>query len=132
MLLPQLMLLQADGVLKMHTHSKHTTCDRTEEQKQAVVKVVESLEQAGSVKDVDYTGTTWRLVFSTSTSESAGKLGPFTGRVRQARSTTSSATTAQLAGMSWTVACLLNSTVLSCVLTTRTRRSSQLTCPASI
>ena len=51
------------------------------------MRVVESLEQAGSVKDIDYTGTTWRTVFSTSTSESAGKLGPFIGRVRQVRST---------------------------------------------
>jgi len=58
---------------------------RTEAQKAAVVQVVEDLERAG-VKDVDFTGTTWRLVFSTATTESAGKLGPFTGRVRQARS----------------------------------------------
>ncbi len=51
-----------------------------------MVEVVEDLERAGKVKDVDFTGTTWRLAFSTSTTESAGKLGPFTGRVRQARS----------------------------------------------
>ncbi len=51
-----------------------------------MVEVVEDLERTGKVKDVDFTGTTWRLAFSTSTTESAGKLGPFTGRVRQARS----------------------------------------------
>jgi len=50
-----------------------------------VVEVVEDLERTGKVKDVDFTGTTWRLAFSTSTTESAGKLGPFTGRVRQRR-----------------------------------------------
>lgn len=57
---------------------------RTEEQKKAVLKVVEMLEEAGGVQGVDYTGTSWRLLFSTSTTESAGKLGPFTGRVGQA------------------------------------------------
>lgn len=95
----------------------HIFFNRTEEQKQAVMRVVESLEQAGSVKDIDYTGTTWRTVFSTSTSESAGKLGPFTGRVRQVRS----ASALQRAGFSH----------VFCVLTTGMCRSSQQTCPAS-
>ena len=73
-------------ILLIRYKEGHIFVHRTEEQKQAVVRVVESLEQAGSVKDIDYTGTTWRTVFSTSTSESAGKLGPFIGRVRQVRS----------------------------------------------
>ncbi len=67
---------------KALAHQRMKVC-KTEEQKKAVLEVVKRLEKAGSVQDVDYTGTSWRLLFSTSTTESAGKLGPFTGRVGQ-------------------------------------------------
>lgn len=90
--------------------------DRTEEQKQAVVRLVESLEQAGSVKDIDYTGTTWRTVFSTSTSESAGKLGPFIGRVRQVTSTSPGAYTARLSIAASRIPCLLKPQHSACLV----------------
>lgn len=56
---------------------------RSEEQAHHIAKLLKQLESTGQLDDLDLTGSTWRLLYSTSKASSSGKIGPFIGRVTQ-------------------------------------------------
>ena len=56
---------------------------RTEEQARQIAKLLKQLESTGQLDDFDLTGSTWRLLYTTSKGSSSGKIGPFIGRVTQ-------------------------------------------------
>ena len=56
---------------------------RTDEQAKHIAKLLKQLESTGQLDDLDLTGSTWRLLYSTSKASSSGKIGPFIGRVTQ-------------------------------------------------
>lgn len=63
--------------------------DRDEAQRRDIAAVIEKLEALNPAEQpvaVDLAGTAWRLVYSSSMAASAGKFGPFVGRVWQVRS----------------------------------------------
>ncbi|CAL5219426.1 g1255 [Coccomyxa viridis] len=57
--------------------------DRTEEEAARIAGLLGQLESTGQLDDLDLTGSTWRLLYSTSKGSSSGKIGPFIGRVTQ-------------------------------------------------
>lgn len=57
--------------------------NRTEEQREEIRQKVAELEKLDVVQDIELTGTQWRTLYTTSTGNSSGKLGPFIGTVRQ-------------------------------------------------
>lgn len=62
--------------------------DRSDAQRAAVADVlgrIESLNANDAPARVDLTGTDWELVYTDSSGNSSGKIGPFLGRVTQAR-----------------------------------------------
>lgn len=56
---------------------------RTEEQAKHIAKLLKQLESTGQLDDFDLTGSTWRLLYTTSKGSSSGKIGPFIGSVTQ-------------------------------------------------
>lgn len=46
-------------------------------------ELIKELETKGQLDDVKLRGTQWRLLYTTSTASSSGKIGPFIGRVFQ-------------------------------------------------
>ena len=56
---------------------------RSAEQADHIAKLLKQLESTGQLDDLDLTGSTWRLLYSTSKGSSSGKIGPFIGRVTQ-------------------------------------------------
>lgn len=48
-----------------------------------LLQELEAMNPADKPVDVDLTGTNWRLVYSSSTAASSGKIGPFVGFVEQ-------------------------------------------------
>ena len=64
--------------------------DRTDAQRQAVGDVltrIEAFNEMDAPARADLTGTDWELLYTDSSGNSSGKIGPFVGRVTQARNT---------------------------------------------
>ncbi|BDA42824.1 hypothetical protein COCOBI_03-7170 [Coccomyxa sp. Obi] len=57
--------------------------DRSSAQAQQISELINELETKGQLEDIKLTGTQWRLVYTSSTASSSGKIGPFIGRVFQ-------------------------------------------------
>ncbi|CAK0742332.1 hypothetical protein CVIRNUC_001389 [Coccomyxa viridis] len=55
----------------------------SEEQAKHIDDLIKQLESTGQLDDLDLTGSTWRLLYTTSKASSSGKIGPFIGRVTQ-------------------------------------------------
>ena len=75
----------------MSTGSFEIACElylvaiRSPAQAQQITELVNELETKGQLQDISLTGTQWRLIYTSSTASSSGKIGPFIGRVFQVR-----------------------------------------------
>ncbi len=58
---------------------------RSPTQAQQISELINELETEGQLEDIKLTGTQWRLVYTSSTASSSGKIGPFIGRVFKVR-----------------------------------------------
>lgn len=85
------MLQTARDVLITWECSKIIVRYRSESEARAIDGLIKDLESTGVLEDYDLTGTDWRLVYSSSTASSSGKIGPFIGRVSQVKWTPSHA-----------------------------------------
>lgn len=56
---------------------------RSDDEREGIHQKVAELEGLDVVQDLHLPGTTWRTVYTTSTTNSSGRIGPFIGEVRQ-------------------------------------------------
>ncbi len=56
---------------------------RSPAEAQQIADLIRELETVGGLQELNLAGTSWRLLYTSSTASSSGKLGPFIGRVSQ-------------------------------------------------